>query len=335
MQSDPFQPLREFIAEALAEREREPADSVKAPSVYWREYSRFSRYIRSLPAEELAYIRYHTWHYTGENYFPYHTPNRKQQARILGEYERLCGELGGFRPHEPETGLGYPTPHGKVSGSILRYGVVLRDLVLCGQLDRTTPRTALEIGGGYGGLAAVLLQYSPQLAYVLCDLEETLFTQGVHLGNQLGPDRVHLVRSAADLGRPAPGHAYLVPQVRSELLAALPCDLVLNQQSMQEMTPDQVAHYAAIIKGLACPFYSCNKAQHSRHLAGPKGLVSQLHDFLRQYFRVLWDSDQRLHPLRRLYLRRRRLRRVLSRLTFTRFEPYGEEGFRRFLYGPE
>jgi hypothetical protein len=330
---DPFQPLREFIAEALRQRQDEPADSVKAPSAYWLDYNRFSRYIRTLPPEELGSIRYHTWHFTGENYFPYHTPNRKDQARILGHYGAICAGLGGVYPHEPATGLGYETPHGKVSASVVRYAVVLRDIVARGLLDRTTSKTVLEIGGGYGGLAAIFLQYNPTLAYLLCDLEETLFVQGVNLANQFGHERIHPVRTAEDIRGLQAGHVYLVPQVRSELLRSAACHLVLNQQSMQEMTAAQVDHYVGIIRHLDCPFYSCNKNQHSRHIAGPKGLVTDLHALLAAQFRILWDSHQDLSPLLRIYLRNRILRRLLSKLTRKAFEPVGEESFRRFLYG--
>jgi len=332
---DPFEPLREFIAEALRQRQSEPADSVKAPSAYWLDYNRFSRYIRTLPPEELTYVRYHTWHFTGENYFPYHTPNRKDRARILRHYDKICAGLGGVYPHEPATGLGYETPHGKVSGSVVRYAVVLRDIVACGQLDRVTPRTILEIGGGYGGLAAILLQYNPTLSYLLCDLEETLFVQGVNLANQLGHERIHPVRTGNDLCTLQAGHIYLIPQVRSQLLCTATCHLVVNQQSMQEMTADQVDHYVDIIRDLNCPFYSCNKNQHSRHIAGPKGLVTGLHAHLANHFRVLWDSHQDMNPLLRIYLRNRILRRHLSKLTCKVFEPIGEEGFHRFLYGPK
>jgi hypothetical protein len=333
--ADPYQPLREFITEALRQREKEPPDSVKAPSAYWLDYNRFSRYIRTLPPEELVSIRNHTWHFTAENYFPYHTPNRKDRARILHHYEKICSGLGGFYPHEPATGLGYETPHGKVSASVVRYAVVLRDLVACSQLDRLTPKTVLEIGGGYGGLAAILFQYNPTLSYVLCDLEETLFVQGVNLGNQLGHGRIHLVRTSGDLHTLQPGQAYLVPQVRSQLLGSAACHLVVNQQSMQEMTVAQVDHYVGIITLLRSPFYSCNKNQHSRHIAGPKGLVTGLHAHLAQHFTVLWDSHQKLNPLLRIYLRNRLLRRNLLKLTFKLFEPVGEESFHRFLYGPK
>jgi hypothetical protein len=104
---------------------------------------------------------------------------------------------------------------------------------------------------------------------------------------------------------------------------------------MQEMSAAQVDHYVAIIKTLGCTFYSCNKNQHSRRIAGPKGLVTGLHAHLAQHFNVLWDSHQKLNPLLRIYLRNRILRRNLSKLTFKLFEPVGEEGFHRFLYGPK
>ena len=139
--------------------------------------------------EDLKYIRYHSWHLTSDNYLPYYFfPERA--AGLIEEYFYIANLLDGFKPCESEEGLGYNTEYGKVSVDLLRYMRVLSDLYTAKKINRQDHLNILEIGGGYGQLAKVLLGFNPKFTYVLCDLEETLFFQAVHLSNELGPDRV-------------------------------------------------------------------------------------------------------------------------------------------------
>jgi hypothetical protein len=132
------------------------------------------------------------------------------------------------------------------------------------------------LGGGYGGLARVHLTQLASSSYIICDLEETLFFSAVYLSNCFGDDRVHFVDSMLLKDSLQPGNVYLVPQSQINLLENLYFDYVISQQSLQEMTRDQVNFYLEWISKRAGYLYSCNINSHGR-LAAEKSIVTNLH----------------------------------------------------------
>ena len=322
-----FSPILAFVREEIARRDARPA-GVLAPSDYWKDYNAFSSYIRSLPDEELAHIRRHTWHLTGDKYTTYHSISGRKRREIIAQYEAELPRLGDFRPQEPANGIGVDTPYGRLNSGILRYSVVLGDLIASGLLDRQAPRRVLELGGGYGGLALLCLQFNPRIAYVICDLEESLFVQGVFLSQHLGDDKVKLGEPAEFL----PGHVHLVPQTRADALEKLRFDLAINQQSMQEMTTAQVERYCQILEKCAARFYSCNRRSHGAGIVETKGLIPDVHAYLAGRFPVLWDSTDHVSPLARLCLRHKLARKLVTAFIGKSFLPKGEAAFRRFVY---
>jgi putative sugar O-methyltransferase len=322
-----FAHILQFVQSEIARRDAAPA-GVLTPSDYWKDYNRFSSYVRTLPDEELRYIRRHTWHLTGDRYDHYHFASDKLRRRIIAQYESTLPRLGGFQPQEPPDGIGVDSPYGQLNSGILRYTVVLGDLIEAGLLAREGAPRVLEIGGGYGGLALLCLQFNPRIAYVICDLEESLFIQGVFLTRHLGAERVKL-GLAQGL---EPGQVALVPQSRAEMLAGERFDFAVNQQSMQEMTLAQVEHYADLLGKCAERFYSCNRRSHGAGIVRDKGLVADLHQALARRFDLLWDSTESLPPLARLCMRHKLARKLVTAFIGKSFLPVGEASLRRFVY---
>lgn len=322
-----FATLLQYVQAEIARRDAAPA-GVLSPSDYWKDANRYSSYVRTLPDDELRFIRNHTWHLTGDRYDYYQFVNRRLRERMVAQYEATLPALQGFRPHEPPDGIGFESPYGVLNSGILRYAVVTGDLLAAKLLSRERASKVLEIGGGYGGLALMLLQFNPRLAYVICDLEESLFFQGVFLGRHLGAERVKT-------GRPAalePGTVYLVPQGRAGELAGLDFDFTINQQSMQEMTLAQVEHYCELLAGCSDRFYSCNRRSHGAGIVRDKGLVPDLHQALAARFPVEWDSTDHVAPLARVCLRHKLVRKLVTAFIGSSFLPAGEAGLRRFVY---
>ena len=322
-----FAHILAFVQEQIAQRDARPA-GVLTPSDYWKDYNRFSSYIRTLPDEELRYIRRHTWHITGDRYDFYHFISNRLRRQTVAQYESTLRQLGGFRPQEPPDGIGVDTQYGRLNSDIVRYSVVLGDLLSAGLLSRDGSPRVLEIGGGYGGLARLCLQFNPRIAYVICDLEESLFIQGVFLSQHLGADKVKL-------GLPAalePGLVYLVPQTRADGLQGLRFDFAVNQQSMQEMTLQQVEHYCGILEKCADRFYSCNRKRHGAGVVRDKGIVADLHGALGRRFPVVWDSTDQLATLARFCMRHKVARKLITAVIGKSFLPVGEAGLRRFVY---
>ncbi len=326
-----FARIREFVEQEIGHRKAAPAGPL-SPSQYWLDYNQYSSYVRSLPDEELRFLRRHTWHLTGDRYDFYHFISRRAKRDLESLYESLLPQLDGFRPQESPDGIGVDTRHGRLNSGIVRYAQVLADLHATHLLRRAGAQRVLEVGGGFGGLALMCLQWNPSLAYVLCDLEETLFFQGVFLTLHLGEERVNLVRQAADLAALEPGHVYLLPQARAAALEGLGFDLALNQQSMQEMTAAQVDRYCNILEKSSLRFYSCNRRSHGTGIVEEKGLVPDLHRFLAERFLVEWDSTEHVSVLARLCLRHKLVRKLVTGLIGTGFLPRGEALLSRFVY---
>jgi hypothetical protein len=321
-----------FVEQEIARRDARPGGAL-APSDYWKDYNAYSSYIRTLPDEELKYLRRHTWHLTGDIYSSYQFVSERRRRDSLALFEPLLRQLGGFVPQEPPNGIGMDTPYGRINSGILRYSVVLADLHGAGYLPRSGARRVLELGGGYGGLALLCLQFNPQLAYVLCDLEESLFVQGVFLTQQLGTERVSLVRGeGGDLDQLRPGQVYLLPQSRADALQRARFDLAINQQSMQEMTPLQVARYSDILAQCSEYFYSCNRRKHGGSIPQEKGLITNLHQYLGARFAIAWDSTEHLGALVGACQRHNLLRKLVTAFIGSGFLPRGEAGLRRFVY---
>jgi len=206
------------------------------------------RYVRTLPGEELERIRFHTYFMTSDTAMRY-LYAQTLKPLLIPVYDQLAAELSDFRPTEMANGFGFETLDGKViTSDLLRYMLVLRDLYKGDALSRTEPMTILEIGGGFGGLARLVLLFNENVSYVLCDLEEIMFFQAVYLTQSFGPERVHLLEGSEDARiELQPGHVYFMPQHRSERLRSLAFDLAVNQMGLEEMTVDQVEYYCTRI----------------------------------------------------------------------------------------
>lgn len=286
-----YERIRTFINQQIELRDRRGCP-VHNPSRYWQDFNKFAGYVRRLTDEDLKHIRYHTWHLTGDTYLTY-IFNPQQIPYLMEEYLKLAASLDGFKIDEPEDGLGYDTDYGKVSTDLLRYMRVLSDLYTHGKISREEGVKVLEIGGGYGQLARVFLSFNRGSSYVICDLEETMFFQGVYLSNTLGADKVRFLTGEEPFDfKFAPGTVYLLPQHRTDALRQYRFDLAVNQQSMQEMTQEQVDHYLDLIKQSCRYFYSCNLDQHISFIVSRTGIVTALNDYLASQFAVEWSSKR-------------------------------------------
>ena len=292
--SDPYQRIKDFIAAAIDQRQGGDVPDFLRPSDYWGESFKYSEYVRTLPPDELKRIRYHTWHLTSDHYQIYYFGTDANKRCLLEEYDYLSGMLEGPAAFaEDDSGIGFDTDRGKLSIDLVRYLLVLVDLVRHGPISADGPRTVLEIGGGYGGLARLCMDFNPATAYVILDLAETLFFSAVNLTNAFGADRVVLCDRSGPPPSAEPGRFYLVPQSRHELVRPMRFDLAINQQSMQEMNQQQVSHYCDILAATTGQFYTCNLHHHSQKLRDETGIVTDLNDALRGRFpEVVWDSEK-------------------------------------------
>lgn len=285
--------IKNFVATAIRERDESPDPRHRA-SHPWQYGASLISYLRQLDEHELRFLRRHTFHFTGDVYQRYACGTEPDRQRVVDAARYIFSRLPGFRLDEGPYGIGYQTEFGLISSDFIRYLSVLADLIDNGSLRRNRRQTILEIGGGYGGLARAVVAYQPDAAYVLCDLEETLFCSAVHLRNTMGGNRVHLCTTLGNQDL-QPGHFYCVPQSRLDDIE-VDFDLAVNHQSMQEMETAQVARYCDYVEDRARVLYSRNYPSLSCMRMAERmtefDQIKDLNSFLRRRFPVLWVGSK-------------------------------------------
>jgi SAM-dependent methyltransferase len=107
--------------------------------------------------------------------------------------------------------------------------------------------TILELGGGYGRNAFVILRLHPEIKYVLVDIPPALWIAERYLSSVFPETRIFRYRDFERFEEIAEeyNHAQIVFLLSSQL-ATLPhnsVDLVINISSLHEMRRDQIAYY--------------------------------------------------------------------------------------------
>jgi putative sugar O-methyltransferase len=286
-----YDDIKTFLKKCLERRNDASLPDSLRPSGYWEYFIAHFAYVPLLSNEELKRIRYHTYHLTGDYYVAYTHQPEASFAPLHREYQTLVDETGGYLAGEEEGGFGHEIGGAKVTIDTVRYMQVLADLLRTGVLERSTPVRIMEIGGGYGGLARSMMNFNPRAAYVICDLEETQFFQAVHLANNFGFNAVELCEDGITAETVLePGRFYLLPQRCADTIPPDSIDIVINQQSLQEMTADQIQRYVDVIKRASRFFYSCN-SQHNDAVATKMQIVKRLQELIDgQFHRIVWQS---------------------------------------------
>lgn len=127
----------------------------------------------------------------------------------------------------------------------------LSDLILKSLPEGASPRV-LEIGGGSGVLAVMLLKRARISSYVIVDLPEMLLFSSKTL-RRLFPDmpiRFSHREAPGPLSLPESGALLVTPQDAARLPRDA-FDLGLNIDSFQEMSREQVAGYLALVQDTA------------------------------------------------------------------------------------
>lgn len=124
----------------------------------------------------------------------------------------------------------------------------------------------IVIGDGYGTLTSVALTAFPGLRVVAVNLVKTLLVDLLYIAQAVPGVRQALATDAHSIAQ-----ALSDPQVRliavraddSALLKEVPATLAINIASMQEMNPDVIAQYFAILRSMPGPvtFYCCNREE--------------------------------------------------------------------------
>lgn len=123
----------------------------------------------------------------------------------------------------------------------------------------------LEIGGGYGGLMAILSNFNKNITYYAIDLTESCFIQYYFL-KKLG-FKVNLINKIKDIKKKQI-NLILFEKDLKILKKIGKCDFVFNSRSFSEMSKDVLNKYINVINNYLKPSYILH--ENSNYLLFPK-----------------------------------------------------------------
>jgi len=247
------------------------------PGKFWDNACDRFRYLLDLPEEHYSRLRWHTFHVDGDLFNPYFYESHKE--RITKAYHHLTAELP-KRCHlsAPKVmgEFGYDIEGKVVNESVLATQHTVRTLFRKGILERLEEKSKrkrllfLEIGAGYGGWGYHLKQLIPNATYVIIDLPETLLFSASYLVTSL-PKANHYLYNKNTFPISVSDYDFVLLPNYKNVMEKLTSqfDLVVNVDSFQEMTSEQVEGYASFISSNLAPdgiLYSWNKDKQNKNV---------------------------------------------------------------------
>lgn len=140
---------------------------------------------------------------------------------------------------------------------------------------------ALVIGDGFGVMASLLALAAPRRKIVVVNLTKPLLLDVIHLRRAVPEATVALAETEADMRAALADPAVRAIAVWADnvpILARAPIGLAVNIVSMQEMNPETIAAYFAVLRQNPAPetvFYCANKLTKTL----PDGTVARFADY--------------------------------------------------------
>ena len=201
----------------------------------------------------------------------------KSKMSMQEMYDCLCQDVPELLIEElSENQIGNPPAQSVVTRSGTELVTTFNDLILISFISKifnalstkqkTERITILEIGGGYGGLAAKLKRLLPNSKIVIVDIPHAGLLQTYYLGQAL-PTAQLVVHPIGDGGLglrqdQALGDFFIVPNNKATDLSNFKFDLVVNSRSFMEMDQREIASYFDLIQKTLQPgglFFNCNR----------------------------------------------------------------------------
>jgi len=259
------------------------------PSEVWSGASSMFDYLLDMPDRSFSKIRLHTYFLTGDYYLPYSTGRGNSALRRRWKTLKK-GIPDEYLVYEPQGGIGcVVNGQNMVSRDSLRYQKTINTIYRYGLfplLKNDENKVILEIGGGYGGFAHHLSSLSNSTTYIIVDLPETFIFSAPYIALH-NPGKNIYVYDENDFDEVIQSDIshldfMFIPNYKLADLLNIEFDLVINANSLQEMTTTQVNQYLDFIsKTCKGTFYSCNLDR----LLQNQELVS-LFDLLTEKFEV-------------------------------------------------
>jgi SAM-dependent methyltransferase len=248
-------------------KERAENDEFSDPSQVWSAACSYFDYLLDMSDKSFSKIRLHTYFLTSDYYLPYSLGTNK--ASLLRRWKSLIKNVpSDYIIYEPKGGFGFNfSGDHLVSSDSFRYQKTINSFYrhgLFSLLKDDKKKTILEIGGGYGGFAHHLSKLSSSTTYVILDLPETFLFSAPYLTLH-NPEKKIYVYDKDDFDDFIQSDIsafdfVFIPNYKLDQLVNIRFDIVLNVNSMQEMTTPQVREYLDFVqKTCAGTLYSCNQ----------------------------------------------------------------------------
>ena len=257
--------LKLWVKSGLQYRDTFSLNDKFKPSKFWEKNNNFLSYIFDLSPENLESIRAHI----GMGYFiggPWHSDyfnganllddiDATRLSPIVQKYIKLTSglpqKLWGSEPKTNDlvSSIGINYKDKLINSDIVKEQACINNLYNLGLIqDEDDFGVIVEIGPGYGQLAFQLSSAYPKKTFILIDYPETLFWSGTFLiANSANDSAVCLWRDGMDINeiiREDKHRFILMPNFSVENLGTRRIiDLVINQNSFQEMSDVQLSHY--------------------------------------------------------------------------------------------
>jgi hypothetical protein len=296
--------IKRLIPAMIAQRESGDIDPLYAVNELWRNFERYMEYIRYLPVEQLVNIRAHTgmaffanvWH---KDYHDGQRITSDAQAEEHPLIQRYLKHAEGlpeyFQCEEPRSNdlaaqIGITYKGRVINQDTVREQACIANLHNLGVLEplRGKRSVVVELGPGYGQLAHQISRgLGEHCCYVCVDYPESLFWSSTFLTLNNPPDSIYVYDPAAaeqpGLDELAARYRFvMLPNYLADRLRELgTIDLVINQNSFQEMGEDQVRNYLELFAGIMTGWlYSYNSNRQIMNFE----LKTQVFELLNSYF---------------------------------------------------
>lgn len=175
-----------------------------------------------------------------------------------------------------ENKVGNPPSENIVSGAGKPLTATFNDLILISfaskifngltEHQRNSDLSILEIGGGYGGLAAKLKKLNPLAKITIIDLPHAGLLQTYYLQKLFPLDQINVLGYENDIeseNSVASSSTFvIVPSTRSDFLEKRDFDLIINSRSFMEMDQKTISRYFDLIQSrlkVGGLFFNCNR----------------------------------------------------------------------------
>jgi len=238
------------------------------PSHYWMEYTELFDYVFSLRDEVVVKIRHHTDMLTSSHPHQYHNAIPEFRKRIIDSYKLIKSKLPSLSFTEPELAGGFGFTHSESGNEVLVNQDLVRYMEVFEKLSENEVlhkkyNMILEIGGGFGGLAAQFINNYPETKYLIVDLPYTLYFSAAYLSQVFPKSRIYIHSGGEELPL-AEYDIFLLPPWGIESIPEKSVELAINQASLGEMTEWQVNYYLKNIDRVTSGlFISYNRKFHN------------------------------------------------------------------------